>query len=563
MTLQWTSLFGGLGLFLLGMNLLSEGLRLAAGSALERVLATATDTRVRALASGALTTALVQSSSAVTVATIGFVNASLLSLSGAMWVLFGANLGTTATGWIVALAGVKLDIAATALPLIAVGAALKLGAKQRLSAWGGAIAGFGLLFYGITVMQAGFTGLSEQFQVPVGTGLGAMALQLLVGLMMTVVMQSSSASIAIALTAAQGGMIDITGAAAVVIGANVGTTVTAVLASLGATPNAKRVASAHVIFNVITAIVAFMLLPWLAPVLVAVRDWLSDTDSTALTLALFNTLVKLTGILLMWPMANRMALFLKARFGSVERDLTKPVFLDKTTLLMPGMAARALASELERMVTMAADYLGMTMGKSDTNEQQQSLRDLRYLLRASETFVDQMNRQAMDADTGEKLAQLLRVRRYLENVTDNVAEVLTLPQDLFARHQVGVTESDYVSCLQALLDIEPRGKVVQFSQLTEHESTDKVLSDKALSDKALSDKDSTDHEPMANDSTAEVDFEEAYQALKLQLLHAGANGQWPLLAMEQALQRISTQRRAVQQLLKARRWLARAMQETA
>ena len=532
MTLQWTSLFGGLGLFLLGMHLLSEGLRLAAGSALERVLATATDTRGRALASGAVTTALVQSSSAVTVATIGFVNASLLTLAGAMWVLFGANLGTTATGWIVALAGVKLDIAATALPLIAIGAALKLGGQQKFAAWGGAIAGFGLLFYGITVMQAGFTGLAAEFQVPAGSGVGAMALQLFAGLLMTVVMQSSSASIAIALTAAQGGMIDITGAAAVVIGANVGTTVTAVLASLGATPNAKRVASAHVIFNVITASVAFALLPWLAPVLVSVRDWLSDTDSTALTLALFNTLVKSTGIVLMWPIADRLSVFLKTRFGAAERDLAKPVYLDQTTLPMPGMAARALASELERMLVMARNYLAMTMtepqkDKLQQDEPQQVLKDLRHLLRAGEDFVDHMSRQAMDAQTGEKLAELLRVRRYLENVADNAAEVFTLPKDLFAEHPRGVTDVRYGEVFAGLLQ--------------------------CLSD--------PNAELATNIPLRADEFEEAYQDLKQQLLHAGVSGQWPLLAMEQGLQRISAQRRAVQQLLKARRWLDRAVDE--
>ena len=549
MTLQWTALFGGLGLFLLGMHLLSEGLRLAAGSALERVLATATDTRWRALASGAVTTALVQSSSAVTVATIGFVNASLLSLAGAMWVLFGANLGTTATGWIVALAGVKLDIAATALPLIALGALLKLAGNHKISAWGGAVAGFGLLFYGITVMQAGFTDLSGQFQVPTGTGVGAMALQLLLGLLMTVVMQSSSASIAIALTAAQGGMIDITGAAAVVIGANVGTTVTAVLASLGATPNAKRVASAHVMFNLITATVAFALLPWLSPVLVSVRDWLSDTDSTALTLAFFNTLVKSTGIVLMWPIADRMAAFLKGRFGAAERDLAQPVFLDKTTLLMPGMAARALASELDRMFAMAREYLGMTLGRQLPGAHQQTLRDLRYLLRASEDFVDQMSRQSMDAASGEKLAQLLRVRRYLENVADNVAEVFALPQDLFVLHPAGVSDEAYAAALQALLASIGR------EDQARSDGTD-VTGETGGTGESSQAGLEADFE-----ADFEAGFEAAYQDLKQQLLHAGANGQWPLAAMEQGLHRISVQRRALSQLLKARRWLDRAIDD--
>ena len=251
MSLQWSSLFGGLGLFLWGMHMLSQGLRLAAGAKLEAVLARATGTRFRGLVSGAVTTALVQSSSAVTVATIGFVNASLLTLGSAIWVLFGANLGTTATGWIVAFAGLKVDFSVLALPLIGVGAAMKLaGDRYRLAVWGEALAGFGMLFYGIVLMQSGFADLSANWQIPqidgsVFDGFLGMAIQAAAGMAMTVVMQSSSASIAIALTAAQSGLIDITGAAAVVIGANIGTTVTAILASIGATPNAKRVAAAQ------------------------------------------------------------------------------------------------------------------------------------------------------------------------------------------------------------------------------------------------------------------------------------------------------------------------------
>ena len=290
MAVQWTALLGGLGLFLLGMNMLSEGLKLAAGRALEMILQQATRTRWRGLLSGAVTTALVQSSSAVTVATIGFVNASLLTLGGAIWVLFGANLGTTATGWIVAVAGLKLDLSVAALPMIAIGVAMKLaGLGQRLSAYGHAVAGFGLLFYGIVLMQLGFAEMSAQWQIPQGEGVAAILLQLLAGVVMTAVMQSSSASIAIALTAAQTGLIDLNGAAAVVIGANIGTTVTAVLASFGATPNARRVASAHVLFNLLTATAALLIMPWLLAGIVGFRETLNWGDSAAMTLAIFNT----------------------------------------------------------------------------------------------------------------------------------------------------------------------------------------------------------------------------------------------------------------------------------
>ena len=152
---QFATLAGGLGLFLLGMLMLSDGLKLAAGPALERVLSNATRTRFNALLTGAMTTVVLQSSSVVTVAVLGFVNAGLLTLGSAIWVVFGANVGTTTTGWIVALAGLKFNIATTALPLIAVGVAMRLSGRQtKVGAYGEAIAGFGILFYGIVLMQS-------------------------------------------------------------------------------------------------------------------------------------------------------------------------------------------------------------------------------------------------------------------------------------------------------------------------------------------------------------------------------------------------------------------------
>lgn len=251
------SVAGGLGLFLLGMTMMTDGLRLAAGPALERILASATRTRWHALGSGVLITSMVQSSSAVTVAAIGFVNAGLLSLAPSLWVLFGANVGTTMTGWIVALVGLKFKVEALALPLVGLGVVLRLtGEGQRRGALGSALAGFGLLFMGIALLQQSFTGLAAQVSLPQGEGFLAVAAQVGVGALMTVLMQSSSASMAIALTAAQEGLLTPQGAAAVVIGSNIGTTVTAVLASLGATPNARRAAAAHVLFNGLTGVVA-------------------------------------------------------------------------------------------------------------------------------------------------------------------------------------------------------------------------------------------------------------------------------------------------------------------
>ncbi|MBP6614013.1 MAG: Na/Pi symporter, partial [Aquabacterium sp.] len=233
------NLLGGIGLFLLGMTMLTDGLKLAAGGALERILAAWTRTRLYGLLTGILVTALVQSSTAMTVAAIGFVNAGLLSFTSALWVVFGSNLGSSVTGWLVALIGFKFKIDAFALPFIGVGMALKLsGEGTRRGGLGGTLAGFGLLFLGIDLLKEGFGGLGPDALPEMGRDLGGMLLAVLVGLLLTVVLQASAATLTVVLTAVAGGMIPLEIGAAIVIGANVGTTLTGIVAAINATPNA-------------------------------------------------------------------------------------------------------------------------------------------------------------------------------------------------------------------------------------------------------------------------------------------------------------------------------------
>ena len=522
MEFKWTELLGGLGLFMLGMSMLSNGLKLAAGPSLERILANATNTRARGLAAGALVTALVQSSSAVTVATIGFVNAGLLSLSSAIWVLFGASIGTTATGWIVAIAGLKINIAAAALPLIAIGVAAQIVRKNhRVGYFGESLAGFGLLFYGIMLMQSGFAGVAQDWTIPQGSGWTIAALQLFIGIAMTVIMQSSSASTVIAISAAQAGLIDIGGAAAVVIGANVGTKVTAILAVIGGTPNAKRVATAHVIFHVIAAVIGFMLLPFLLWFIERLGDWFDFEEAPATSLALFNTTFNILGVVVLWPWVT----WLSARLGrwyepAEDKVAARPEYLDRTTLPVPAMAAGALGMEVARMLSMAWDYVSCTVGR--VVDVAQRRRDLFSLLKSSENFVDEMHRGAMDEATGDRIAALLRVRRYLENVLDLVFETLQLPLEVLESASLNKSYSAYIERLNELMICYQNP--------------------------------STDSDSLESFSL----FEQAYQTLKMNVLRAGATGQWRVEDMEKALHRISAQRRAVQQMVKAQRWLAQA-----
>ncbi|MCD8482962.1 MAG: Na/Pi symporter [Verrucomicrobia bacterium] len=206
---------------------------------------------------------MVQSSSATTVAIIGFVSAGLVTFPQAIGVVFGASLGTTGTGWIIAVLGLKISVGYYALPLVGIGAFMKLLGRGRYRALGEAVAGFGLIFIGIENMQDGMRGLSAVFDLSVlpASGLTGHLLAMLLGIALTVLMQSSSAAIATTLTALHTGAINFEQAASLVIGAAVGTTITGVLAAIGGSTSAKRTACAHVTFNLSTGIIAILILP--------------------------------------------------------------------------------------------------------------------------------------------------------------------------------------------------------------------------------------------------------------------------------------------------------------
>jgi phosphate:Na+ symporter len=334
------TVLGGLGLFLLGMVLLTDGLKALAGESLRGFLARFTGGRFSSMASGAAITALVQSSSATTLTTIGFVSAGLLSFEQAVGVIVGANLGTTSTGWLVSLLGLKLSVGKLALPVVGVGALLKLLTRERGAALGLAISGFGLVFIGIETLQGGMSELAGHFQpedMP-SAALPGRLLLVLLGVLMTVVMQSSSAAVATTLTALHAGTLGFDQAAALVIGQNVGTTVTAGLGAIGATTAAKRTALAHVSFNVSAGLLAFL----------ALRPAVAGTEalcgalgvsSPALLLAAFHTLFNLAGVLLIVPLVQPFADLIRRTVPERGPQLTRR--LDPSVLSLGAVALEA------------------------------------------------------------------------------------------------------------------------------------------------------------------------------------------------------------------------------
>lgn len=419
----FTGLAGGVGLFLLGMQLMTDGLKLSAGKSLKSILKSSTRTPLRGILSGALITSLVQSSSAITVATIGFVNAGLLSLKQAIRVAYGSNLGTTMTGWLVAVIGFGLHIQTFALPAIGGGMLMTLFARnEHYAAAGKAIAGFGLFFLGIDLMKSGFSGLESIIALDALHEGGLLGLVVFVGVgfLMTLVMQSSSAAIAITLTAAASGVIALEGAACMVIGANVGTTSTAVLASIGATPNARRVAAGHVLFNVVTGVAALMILPLLLAGIVWMQQRSGLSSGPATFLALFHTIFNILGIALMWPFTDRLVRFLKQQFRAAEENAATPRYLDSTLIGTPSLAHEAMVKELERIqgisIGMAEDAINTEASLSPQLASERFV--MEKLVDSVAAFTSELRRTDLPLAVAESLPLAMAASRYFCDVGD-------------------------------------------------------------------------------------------------------------------------------------------------
>lgn len=293
-------LLGGIGLFLLGIHHLTEGLKGLSGDSLRRILQRFVSSRFSAVVSGALLTLATQSSTATILTVIGFVGAGLVTLSQAIAVNMGATLGTTSTPWMVAVLGLRLRISTAALPILGIGAFLWLIAKGKTRSFGAVLAGFGLIFTGIDYLQDGMVGVNWNLDAWAGSGSGAMWLLAGVGIVMTVVMQSSSAAAATTLVALNAGSLTFEQGCAMIVGQSVGTAATTALAVIGGGIEVRRTALAHIIFSLIVGVLAMLFLRPLTEAAAWVGARMDDAHGV-LSLAAFSSIFKLAGILVFFP----------------------------------------------------------------------------------------------------------------------------------------------------------------------------------------------------------------------------------------------------------------------
>src|SRR5262245_22135195 len=357
------AVLGGVGLFLLGMSVMTTGLKGLAGSGLRATLTKAAATPLSGAFWGACVTLIVQSSSATTMTTIGLVSAGLLTFAQGLALVFGANVGTTGTGWLIALIGVRVSLTAAALPMIFVGALIKLVGRGRVSATGASLAGFALVLFGLTTLQQGMGGLAEQLRpadLPAVFGpgvswwsslLGVLAL-IVVGLAMTAVMQSSTAAIAVTLSAYFAGAVALDQGCALIIGQNIGTASSSALAAIGASSTAKRLALAYVLFKVIAAVIALALFPVTIPLLVRA----SHTIGGVTLLAAYHTAYNVVGVAVLLPLIDRFTHLVERVLPERASPLMR--CLDPAALVTPLAAEEAVRRTVGRSLEAMCGSIG-------------------------------------------------------------------------------------------------------------------------------------------------------------------------------------------------------------
>ena len=342
------TIIAGVAVFLIGMHYMENGFKLFSGGKLETVLERFTSTTPRAIGTGFLATAIVQSSSLVSVIVISFLSAELIGLTQAVGVVFGSNIGTTATAWLVSSFGLKIKIAHYALPMLIFGVVMQFSQHNSYKGLGSVLIGLGFIFLGIAYMKEGFETLKDGLDLAeyAMAGFAGVLVYVLFGALATVIIQSSSATMAIIITALATGQIDYINALSLAIGANVGTTVTAILGALASNKNGKRLAVAHFIFNIVTGLFAIVfiyqlkgLVDFLAPLLS-----ISDQDD-AMRLSLFHTIFNVIGVLLVVPFIKRLVAYLETLFRSEEQARGRAKYLTSEVMEIPATALAALRKE--------------------------------------------------------------------------------------------------------------------------------------------------------------------------------------------------------------------------
>jgi phosphate:Na+ symporter len=410
-------LLGGIGLFLLGIHHLTEGLRGLSGDSLRRTLQQFVSTRFSAVASGALLTVASQSSTATILTVIGFVGAGLVTLPQAIAVNIGATLGTTSTPWLVATLGLRFRMAAAALPVLGVGAFLWLIARGKTRSLGAVLAGFGLIFTGIDFLQTGMAGIKWNLKAWAGTGYGAAWLLAGLGVVMTVVMQSSSAAAATTLVALDAGSLTFEQGCAMIVGQSIGTAATTGLAVIGGGLEVRRAALAHVVYSLIAGVLAML---FLRP-LTGAAGWVGsrlDDPHGVLALAAFSTIFKLAGVVAVYPWLDPFARLIVRISG--EGSASAVGRLEPTV----ARAGAAVALEASWRAILEVAHGAVDASRRRLAGEAVTYQPAGEAIRRIEQFLESLPLETTDLGTiGPRLVRLCHALDHLAELEDDLTRI--------------------------------------------------------------------------------------------------------------------------------------------
>jgi len=437
-------LIGALGFFIYGMKIMSEGIQKAAGNGMRKILSTMTKNRYMGVFTGFLVTCLVQSSSASTVMAVSFVNAGLLSLVESAGIMLGANIGTTITGWLVAVLGFKVKIAALALPLLAFGVPMMFMKRNRTKSIGQFIVGFAILFWGLSELKHAVPDIKNSPEILhflgnyADMGLISNLFFILVGTILTIVVQSSSASMALTQTLCFSGIIPFEVAAAMILGENIGTTITAELASLPGNVHAKRSARIHSLFNVIGVTWMVLLIsftPFLEIVRTVATSWLSSPDpytaeGAPMGLAIFHTIFNSMNVLIMiWFVPQLVKLATKSVKSKGDADEEYNLeYISTGIMATPEMSILEAQKEIAKFGKLVVRMNGFLKSLITTTDQKEISKTLARVKKYEDItdrieidvadYLAKVSQGEMSAESSIRVRGMLRIIGNLERMGD-------------------------------------------------------------------------------------------------------------------------------------------------
>jgi len=362
---EFKEISAGVAIFLFGMLFLNQGFDTLSGGLLERILKKSTDKTWKSLTFGIVSTTIMQSSSLVSVLTISFLSAGMFSLAAGIGIAFGANIGTTTGAWLIAGLGMKVKLSVYALPMLVLGILLVFQNRDLWKGIGYALAGMGFLFLGIDYMKSGFDAFQGSIDLSAYSvdGIKGLLIYAGLGVVATVIMQSSHATLVLIITALASSQITYDNALALAIGANVGTTITAIIGSIGANYKGKQLAAAHLIFNLTTGLVAILFIQQF----MTATDYVSNyagiaADNYTLKLAVFHTLFNLAGVMIMTPLIGQLVRFLDSVLKEKGEEFLRPKYLNEAALETFSGSLEVVRQEMDRLYDFTKQSIAHGIG---------------------------------------------------------------------------------------------------------------------------------------------------------------------------------------------------------